>query len=104
MVLETSSPDIQFEGIYDAPEAARFVAATLCERLPFNIYSTKVIRWIRRGLAEPKLGDIPGRELLLSFEDLISVRIITALRSAGVSFPKIYRAEQWLRTITKKRR
>jgi uncharacterized protein (DUF433 family) len=43
---------------------------------------------------------IPGRELLLTFEDVISMRVIAALRAAGVKFSRIYEAERWLRKVT----
>lgn len=91
----------EFEGIYEAPEAARYIAATLSPRLPLTISSGKVVRWIRSGLADPGLKEIPGRQLLLTFEDLISMRIIAALRAAGVSFPRIRIAEKWLRSYTR---
>lgn len=105
MVLDIISPHRhEFEGIYDAPEAAKYIATTLSPRLPFIITSNKVIRWIRYGLADPELEALPGRELLLTFEDLISMRVIAALRAAGVTFKKIYVAEKWLRDRTGHRR
>jgi uncharacterized protein (DUF433 family) len=91
---------VDFIGLYDAPEAARYVTTTLNQQLPFRVYPSKVIRWIRKGLTEPELKRVPGRELVLSFEDLVSIRIISALRAARVSFNKIYTAEKWLRDIT----
>ena len=91
---------VTFEGIYEVPEAARYLRASLRLTTPYVLSSRKVIFWIRRGLALPELATIPGRELLVTFEDLISMRIIAALRAAGVSFRKIYRAERWLREVT----
>lgn len=93
-------PCSQFEGIYEAPEVARFIAVTLSPRLPLRIPSDKVVRWIRLGLTTPELKEVPGRQLLLTFEDLISMRVIAALRAAGVSFHKIRTAEKWLRSYT----
>lgn len=93
-------PHSQFDGIYEAPEAARFIAATLSPALPLRISSGKVVRWIRLGLTAPELKEVPGRQLLLTFEDLISMRVIAALRAAGVTFPKIRTAEKWLRFYT----
>ena len=89
-----------FEGIYEVPEAARYLQASLRLTTPYVLSSRKLIFWIRRGLTFPELVGIPGRELLITFEDLISMRIIVALRAAGVSFRKIYRAEKWLRQVT----
>jgi hypothetical protein len=44
-----------FVGLYDSPEAAKFIAATLDKQLSLKIESRKVIRWIRFGLAESEL-------------------------------------------------
>jgi len=89
-----------FEGIYEASEASRFIATALKAATPLNITSRKVIYWIRRGLTDRDLAIIPGRELLLAFEDVISMRVVAALRAAGVKFSKIYEAEKWLRKVT----
>lgn len=91
---------VGFEGIYEAKEASMYIAATLRSDTPLNITSRKVIYWIRRGLTDTSLAPIPGRELLLTFEDVISMRVIAALRAAGVKFSKIYEAEDWLRKVT----
>lgn len=102
MVVDIELP--KFEGIYEAREASRFIATTLERTTPVRVPSSKVIYWIRRGLADPNLITVPGRELLLTFEDLISMRIIAAFRAAGVSFRKIRSAERWLRATTRHRR
>ena len=90
-----------FEGIYEVPEAARILHTDL--RLPdirSTVRSTHLLRWIRFGLAHPSLAQIPGREILISFEDLISMRVIAFLRALDYSFPKIRKAEGELRKIT----
>ncbi len=51
-------------------------------------------------MATPGLAEVPGREMTFSFEDLISLRVITALRSYGITWPKIHRTEQYLRDET----
>lgn len=94
-----------FQGTYIAPEAALYLAATLkrdvhIERPAYPIHSRNLIRWIRVGLMSPELRNIPGRELLLGFEDLISMRVIAILRSLGVSWKRIHKAENWLRERT----
>ncbi|MCK4817268.1 DUF433 domain-containing protein [bacterium] len=91
---------IRFEGIYEASEASKFITTTLKTETPLNVTSRKVIYWIRRGLTDKDLIITPGRELLLTFEDVISMRVISALRAAGVKFSKIYDAEKWLRQVT----
>lgn len=92
----------RFEGIYEVPEAARYISATTTILAPplRHIRSRNLLRWIRIGLSSPDLVTIPGRELLITFEDLISMRIIALLRAAGMSFKKIRDAEKTLRQIT----
>lgn len=92
----------KFKGIYIAPEAAIYLTATLksdvhIERPAYPVNSRNLIRWIRVGLMSPELREIPGRELLIGFEDLISMRVIAILRSLGVSWKRIHKAEDWLR-------
>ncbi len=96
---------IEFTGLYDTPEAAIFLSATIKQDTPENrpaltVSSRKLIRWIRKGLTSPDLIEIPGRELVISFEDLISMRVIATLRALGVSWKKIHKAEDWLRKQT----
>ncbi|MBL7165957.1 MAG: DUF433 domain-containing protein [Dehalococcoidales bacterium] len=40
----------------------------------------------------------------MSFEDLVSMRVIAVLRSLGVSWPRIRKAERWMRQQTGYRR
>lgn len=86
-----------FEGLYDVPNAARYLLASRMAEEAYPVTSRHLIRWIRNGLAHEALSNIPGRELLISFEDLISMRVIAALRSYGVTWPRIYATEDWLR-------
>ncbi len=95
--LESAS---EFQGIYDVPEVARYIKATIDPDVLISVDSSKLIRWIRRGVASRDLVGIPGRELLIGFEDLVSMRIVTALRAVGVRWPEIDRAEKWLRNET----
>ncbi len=89
-----------FAGIYDVPEAARYIKGALHADVVYPVQSSKMIRWIRRGIASPDLVDTPGRELLIEFEDLISLRVVLALRAARVGWRDIDRAEEWLRKHT----
>lgn len=88
-----------FGGIYEVPEAARYLRADPARPNDYSPGSATLIRWIRRGLASPALARTPGRDLLLDFEDLISMRVITALRASGVGWWEIDRTEQWLREV-----
>jgi uncharacterized protein (DUF433 family) len=98
-----SEPD-GFTGIYEVPEAAGYLRASRMADEVYRVGSRHLIRWVRRGLVLPSLAEVPGRDLIISFEDLVSMRIIAALRAAGVSWPKIRKAEAWLREHTGKPR
>ena len=65
--------------------------------------SGTLIRWIRRGLTciARTLSDVHGRDLLIDFEDVISLRVIAALRAVGVSWREIYRSGEWLKSTTR---
>ena len=89
-----------FDGIYDVPEAARYLKASQHGGVIYPVSSAKMIRWIREGVASPDLVEVSGRELLIGFEDLVSMRVIGALRAAGVGWRAIREAEQWLRRET----
>ena len=91
-------------GVYDVPEAARYLRASSDGAIVYPVSSRKMINWIRRGVATPALATVPGRELLFEFEDLISMRVIAALRASGVGWPAIHQAEQWLRRETQSER
>lgn len=95
---------VSFVGIYQVPEAARYILASRMAPEVYRISSRHLIRWIRRGLVLPSLAEVPGRDLLITFEDLVSMRVIAALRAAGVTWRKIYAGERWLRENTGKPR
>ena len=97
-----ATPD--FAGIYDVPEAARYLRASSHGAIVYPVSSRKMINWIRRGVATPTLVGVPGPELLIEFEDLISMRVIAALRASGVIWPAIRQAELWLRRETQSER
>ena len=98
----TSAP--AFEGIYDVPEAARYLKAGTGGEDAYPVQSAKIIRWIRMGISSPQLSGVPGSELLIGFEDLVSMRIVAVLRAAGFTTRQIRDTERWLRKATKSRR
>ena len=89
-----------YEGIYAPPTAARYLLAARSANQAYPVTARHLIRWIRKGLANPEFAEVPGRELTLAFQDLISMRVIAVLRSAGVSWARIHAAETWLRQHT----
>ncbi len=101
----SSAPETSgFEGIYEIRDAALYIKATMSMPSPYTITNRRLIRWIRHGLTLPALSNVHGTKLIVSFEDLISLRVIALLRASGITFPKIYQAEQWLRKETGARR
>ena len=98
------APREAFRGIYDAPGAARYIRATFPPETHLNLPSVKLLRWIRTGVAGDSYRGVPGREILIDFEDLISMRVISTLRGAGVSWPKIRDGENWLKEHTTERK
>ena len=95
-----ANPSVFGRGIYDIPEAARYLQAAAHADELYPVSSRKLIDWIRRGLTSPELAEVHGRELLVEFDDLISLRIIAALRAVGVSWEEIRITNQWLREQT----
>ncbi len=86
-----------FVGMYEVAEAARYLHVTAPQRPPQ--YSA-VRRWIRSGLPDPETVVKPANELILTFEDLISLRMVVTLRIAGFSLQHIRRVHKELRRIT----
>ena len=99
MLVNDPSAPSAFGGIYDVPEAARYLKAGSTWAGADSLHSQKLVRWIRRGLASPELAEVPGMKLLLGFEDLISMRVIAALRASGVKWREIHQTKQWLRDV-----
>ncbi len=89
-----------FTGIYEIPEAASILRAAWKPRESFPLSSDKLRRWVRNGLAHASLRDVAAEDLLVTFQDLVSLRTITALRAANVSLQRISAAAVYLREIT----
>lgn len=86
-----------FAGIYELAEAGRYLYITAPEKPPR--YSA-VRRWVRSGLPVSEGPSIPAKDLFLTFEELVSLRMIVALRIAGFSLQHIRRVHQWLQDHT----
>lgn len=95
--MSTASPVI---GLYEIPEVARYLHMTSRLESPFRPDPSILLRWVRQGLASPDLVKVPGHQLLIGFEDLISLRVISFLRAIGVSLQKVRTAELYLRGLT----
>ena len=93
-------PDTEFVGVYDIPQAVRYIYGSRLAHEIYRVDSKKLIRWIRNGVASPGLARLPANRMIITFEDLVSLRVIAALRAANVNFRAIYSAEEWLRNKT----
>ena len=95
-----TKPALSLGGVYYAPEAARYINAADCADKAHRVSSPKLRGWIRRGLASPDLAAVRGPKLTLTFQDLISMRAVAVLRSAGAGWTDIKKAASWLREVT----
>ena len=93
-------PTMSFVGIYSAADAARYINAADDVENTIRVTSSGLIRWIRMGLASYDLVHAHGKDMTLTFEDLISMRAISALRGAGVRWQEIKEAARILRQNT----
>ena len=101
MVIQTIQAT-RHTGTYEVTEAADYLRVTL-PKIPgtgIRMSSSKLIRWIRLGLADASLVPISGYQMVITFEDLISMRVISFMRSLGISFHSIHQAHSWLKDTT----
>ena len=83
-------------GAYLPPEAARLIRAGDYPDGKYGVTGYKLHRWVREGLGAPEQPESPGRERELDFLDLVSMRVVCALRANGVPLNAVRRAERWL--------
>ena len=84
-------------GTYELADVGRFISVTAPRRPP---HYTTIHRWVRSGLPDSDSTRVKARELFISFEDLISLRMIIALRQAGFSLKHVREVQLWLRDAT----
>ncbi len=89
-----------FRGLYTAPDAARYIKATMPSDSRLSMDSAKIQRWVRKGVADPSYKGRPASDVVIDFEDLVSMRVVAALRAVGVAWSAIREAERWLRDHT----
>lgn len=87
----------RFVGAYGIPEAAKYLSHTP----PFtngNSISTERLRyWIRTGVPIINPPELPIARRLISFNDLISMRLVAVMRSRNVKLKDIRMAERYIR-------
>lgn len=103
VMIEEQEPILEpYGGVYEVSQAARIVQTTI--NYPdgiMRVNNRHILRWIRKGLALPRLEELEGRDLQLAFPDLVSMRVVALMRVVGVSWQAIYKAERWLRQHTR---
>lgn len=100
-MLNTSDETMSFSvGIYDFTEAARYLKAARHGAGLYPGTPRTVAGWFSRWSADGELSESPGGELPVTFSDLISMRLVAALRVSGVTWPKIHTAVIWLKERT----
>ncbi len=110
--MTAETVDSGFNGLYSVAEAARYLRATTAAHAGTQtagqvavsdedqLRPQGLLRWIRKGLALPALAGQPGRDVLMTFEDLITLRLIVILRRAGYSLQHVRRVEDFMREMT----
>lgn len=88
---------LTFAGTYELAEASRYLHVTAPGKPPRH---PAFRRWVRSGLPAPEARVAESKKLFLTFEDLISLRVIIALRIADFSLQHIRKVHRWLQEIT----
>jgi uncharacterized protein (DUF433 family) len=87
----------RFSGVYGVPEAANYLSHTQ----PFmngNSISTEKLRyWIQTSVPVIHPPELPIPRHLISFNDLISMRMVAIMRSRNVKLKDIRKAERYIR-------
>jgi uncharacterized protein (DUF433 family) len=86
-----------FSGVYPVADAAALIQATTprIATLPpklhpvRNITTRHLFRWVQEGLAGQYLLGLHGRDVALTFLDLVSLRMISVFRSYGLKAREI---------------
>ena len=80
-------------GVYPVADAAALIHATRPDTHVLEpITSRRLFRWVKDGLTGDYLLGLKGKEVALTFLDLVSMRLIAALRAHGVPSDEIRQA------------
>ena len=94
MTIETRG----LTGIYGLRETACYLANTPPLTNGHKIQINKLRYWIATSVPPIQgVTDIPSRQRLITFLDLISMRMVVVLRSRRIPLQKIRNTESWLR-------
>ena len=82
-------------GIYRIPEAASYLAATLPRSNGHALSTRTLSRWVVAAVTRTSESRLPNGPRMLTFTDLISLRMVTMLRDHEVPIAKIRDTEAW---------
>lgn len=85
-----------FSGIYGIPEAATYLSNTPPLTNGHRVNPAKLRYWIRTSVPHVAPSIFPTRQRLITFLDLVSMRMIVVLRSRRIKLREIRKAEDFL--------
>lgn len=86
-----------FTGIYGIPEAASYLSNTPPLINGQKVNPAKLRYWIRTSVPHVAPSVFPTRQRLITFLDLVSMRMIVVMRSRNIKLREIREAEDFLR-------
>lgn len=87
----------RFVGMYGIPEAARYLIVTPPLANGHKLDPSRLRYWIRTSVPRIAPPIYPTRQRLITFLDLVSMRMVAVLRSRGIKLQEIRNTETWLR-------
>ena len=96
MTVETSHHDVL--GIYGISDAARYLSVTLPRLNGQRPDPAKLRYWIRSGASRISEPQFPTTKRLITFQDVISMRMIAILRAKNIPLQKVRDLERWARS------
>ena len=94
--MTTKQRDIGFLGVYGIPDAARILGTTPPLANGHSVNPEKLKYWIRTTITLEEMR-LPSTRRLITFRDLVTMRLVAVLRSRGMSLKEIRDTETWLR-------
>lgn len=82
-------------GIYRIPDAANYLAVTLPRSNGSVVSARTLSQWVSSSVARTSQARLPTGHRMLTFTDLISLRMVAILRDHQVPIAKIRDTEEW---------
>jgi len=99
MAIELKENISRSLGTYSIPDAALYIYATTPDKDKFPLNTRHLYRWTKDGLAGGYLEGIHNQHMYINFRDLISLRVIAAMRAQGIRHREIIIAERELQKV-----